>query len=102
MMGFPVGGSPYSYGGMMGGYYGMMRGLGFGGEWSYGLGAVGIISGIVILVGAVIIYNKPAQAPTWGTLVLAVSVVSLFGMAGFFLGAILGAVGGILAITWKK
>jgi len=60
MTGFPVAGSPYQYGGMMGGYYGgtmggyygMMRGLGFGGGWSYGLAAVGIVSGIIILISA--------------------------------------------------
>lgn len=107
---FPVSGSPYYYGGMMGGYYGgmmggyygMMQGFGFGGAWSYGLGAIGILSGIIILAGAVMVYNRPAQASTWGTLVLVFSIVSLFGMGGFFFGAILGVVGGILALTWKK
>jgi len=49
------------------------------------------------------LYNsKPAQASAWGTLVLVFSVVSLLGMGGFFLGAILGIVGGILALTWKR
>jgi len=91
----------YYYGGMMGGYYGMMHGFGFGGGWFYGLAAIGIASGIVVLVGAIMVYNQPAKASTWGALILAFSIVSLFGMGGFFLGAILGVMGGILAITWK-
>jgi hypothetical protein len=92
----------YYYGGMMGGYYGMMRGFGFGGWWFYGLAVIGILSGIIILVGAIMIYNQPAKASAWGTLVLAFSIVSLFGMGGFFFGAIMGVVGGILAMTWKR
>jgi len=92
----------YYYGGMMGGYYGMMRGFGFGGGWFYGLAAIGIVSGIIILVGAIMLYNQPASSSTWGALILAFSIVSLFGMGGFFFGAILGVVGGILALTWKK
>jgi len=89
------------YGGMMGGYYGMMQGFGFGGGWFYGMAAIGTVSGIIILVGAIMIYNQPAKASTWGALILAFSIVSLFGMGGFFFGAILGVVGGILALTWR-
>lgn len=92
----------YYYGGMMGGYYGMMHGFGFGGGWFYGLAAIGIASGAVVLVGAIMVYNQPAKASTWGALILAFSIVSLFGMGGFFFGAILGVVGGTLALTWKK
>ena len=101
--------SSYYYGGMMGGhygmingYYGMMRGFGFGGMWFYGLAAIGIISGIIILVGAIMLYNQPTKTSTWGALILAFSIVSFFGMSGFFIGAILGVLGGILAITWKR
>ncbi len=112
----PVGGSPHNYGGMMGGYYGgmmggyygmmggyygMMGGLGFGGGWWYGLVALGIVSGAAILVGAVMIYSQPGRTPTWGAVILVFSIVSLLGMGGFFLGAILGFIGGILSLTWK-
>ncbi len=107
MTSFPLSGGPFYggmmgyYGGMMGGYYGMMQGFG-GAGWFYGLAAVGVVSGIVILIGAIMTYNQPAKASTSGALILAFSIVSLFGMGGFFLGAILGVVGGIFALTWKK
>ena len=107
IMSFPLGG-PYYYGGMMGGYYGMMngyygmmQGFGFGG-WHYALAAIGLVSGVIILVGAIMIYTQSTNVSTWGALILAFSVVSFFGMGGFFVGAVLGAVGGILAITWKQ
>jgi hypothetical protein len=97
-------GRPYygmmgGYYGMMGGYYGMMQSFGYGG-WFYLFEAVGLVAGIGVLVGAVMIYSRPSEAPTWGLLVLVFSLVSFFGMGGFFFGAILGVIGGILALTW--
>jgi hypothetical protein len=94
-------GGPY-YGGMMGGYYygGMMRGLGFGG-WFFGLEAIGVVSGIIVLLGAIMVYNRTGQASTWGALTLVFSILSLLATGGFLVGAVPGAVGGILAITWK-
>ena len=104
MMTFSYGG-PYAgmmggYYGMMGGYYGMMQGYGYE-VWFYGAAALGLIAGIAVLAGAIMIYARPARTSTWGLLVLVFSAVSLLGMGGFFLGAILGIVGGVLAITWR-
>lgn len=100
-------GSPSHYNGMMGGYYrGMMGGyygmMGGSGGWFYGFAALGIVSGLLVLVGAVMMYTQPRQATTWGVVVLVFSIVSLSGGGGFFVGAILGFVGGILALTWKQ
>lgn len=106
-LGMGLSGRPsYYYGGMMGGYAGMMNGYygmmgGYGSGWFFGLAAIGIISGLLVLVGALMIYNDPGKVAGWGTLILVFSIVSLFGMGGFFIGAVLGLVGGILALTWK-
>ncbi len=91
----------YYYGGMAGGFYGMMHGFGFGGGWFYGLAAIGVISGIVVLIGAIMSFIQPDRASTFGTIIFAFSLASLFATGGFFVGSILGVVGGILAITWK-
>ncbi len=102
MMAFSYG-APYY--GMMGGYYGMMNGyygfMGGNGGWLYGIAAVGLVSGIVVLIGAVMLYTRPSNASTWGLLVLIFSIVSFFGMGGFFIGAILGVVGGALALAGR-
>ena len=95
MMMFSYGTSYYSF---MGGYYGMMGG---DGGWSYWTAAVGLIAGVAVLAGAVMIYARPASASTWGLVVLIFTILSFFGMGGFFIGAILGIIGGILAMTWK-
>ena len=64
--------------------------------------AVGLISGAAILIAAYMLYNNPAQAQIWGTIVLAFSITSLLSMGGFLVGALLGLVGGILALTWRQ
>jgi len=92
------------YGGMMGRYlsgpgFGMMGGYRFGGIF----GLAGIVFGIVVVVSAVMLYNKPIEHSKWGLLVLIFSVLSVFGsaMAGFGVGLILGVLGGMFALTWK-
>ena len=104
MLAFAATGTGY---GMMGGYQGMMNGYGMmrgflTGPWFYSLAWVGLAAGAVILVGAVMLYARPGSIHTSGVLILAFSVVSLLGMGGFFVGAILGVVGGALAITSKQ
>ncbi len=86
-------------GGMMSGYYPMMQG--FGG-WFYAFAVLGIAAGILVLLGAIMMYGRPREAAMWGALVLGFSVVSFFGAGGFFIGAVLGILGGILALTWRE
>ena len=83
----------------MNGYYGMMQG--FGG-WYYGFAVVGIAAGVLVLFSAIMMYDRPRQVAAWGALVLVFSAISLFGAGGFFVGAVLGIVGGILALTWRE
>lgn len=70
--------------------------------WLSTFSVLGLVSGIVIVASALMLQNRPSEAKTWGTLILVFSVVSLFGMGGFIIGAILGIIGGILALTWKS
>jgi len=88
-------------GSMMGGYQGIMGGMGFGSGMFFGMSIIGVVSGLLVLVGAMMLYNRPRDASTWGLVVLVFSVLSLLGMGGFFIGAVLGIVGGLLALTWK-
>jgi hypothetical protein len=66
-----------------------------------GLGALGLILGILILFGAFQIKNHPETSRTWGILIIVFSLVSYLGGAGFILGLILGLVGGLLAYLWR-
>lgn len=75
----------------------MMHGYGGGTWWSW----IGIAAGVVVLVGAAVLYSRPASARGWGVAILVVSAVGLLAGAGGFLAGILGIIGGILAIAWK-
>ena len=86
----------YSYPYMMGGYYSGSNGY-YG--VMYGLESIGIITGILVIVFAILMKSKPAGRKNYGALILAFSLVSLVGMGGFFIGAIIGLVGGVLALT---
>ncbi len=101
----------------MSGHYGMMSGTGgmtMGGRfgmmmplqsfiWTT-MAVVSVISigtGVILITGGYFIYGKPESAGKWGVAILVASVVSLFSMGGFFIGPILGIIGGVLALTRK-
>ena len=119
-----IGGSLIIIGGLvslsmlgMSGHYGMMSGTGgmmMGGRFGMMMplqsfiwttmavfSVISIVTGTVLIVGGYFIYGKPERAGKWGVAILAASVVSLFSMGGFFVGPILGIIGGILALTTK-
>ena len=90
-------------GSMMGYMSGMMDGFGTSGVLSgvlvIAVSVIGIASGIVVIYGAFSVRSKPEERTTWGALILAFSLISLLGLGGFLVGAILGILGGILALV---
>lgn len=99
-------------GGMMGGFgWGRMMGDWHGnGGWMWGRGVrsfgvwspwFGICAGIVVLVGAVMLYVRPEQRRSWGIVILVASALNIFfGMMGLLAGT-LGIIGGVLALSAK-
>jgi len=63
---------------------------------------VGIVFGAVVIIGAVLMYKKPLQTRQWGVIVLIASALSFVGMGGFMIGAILGVIAGVIALTKKE
>ena len=83
---------------------GMMRNFGFYGYssgWMIALTVGGLVSGIIVLIGAIMLNVRPREHVIWGILVLVFSVASFVGMGGYFIGAILGIAGGAIALTYK-
>ncbi len=71
--------------------------------FTYGAGAIlGIfaIFGIIIIIGAIMMYTSPGSARTWGIVVLVLGIISMIGIVTA-LGGLLSLIGGILAIVWK-
>lgn len=88
------------WGGMMGGNWQIFT-------WPYpawSLGIMAIISlaaGASVLVGAYKMKVEPEKLRTWGFLVLISSIVAFVCIGGFGLGAVLGIIGGVIAIVKK-
>lgn len=111
-------------GGMMGGigFGGMMRGQGdqygpagmsrfqgmSGWMWGSGIHAFGaswpwfgVAAGIVVLIGAVMLYVRPQERWGWGMAILIISAVDFFVGMGGLLAGVLGVIGGALAMAGK-
>lgn len=88
--------------GTMGGYHGMMGSFGFpfGSMGAFSL--LGLISGIIIVIAAFMLEARPQEQNAWGILIVVFSAISFLNMGGFFIGAILGLVGGAFALSLKK
>ena len=65
------------------------------------MGAFGLVSGAIVLMSSVFTLSRIGQPRTWGILILVFSILSFVGLGGFVVGAVLGMVGGILALRWK-
>ena len=85
--------------GMMNGYHGFMGGGEFG--FFSVLSILGLISGVVIIVSAVMLRLQPQEHLTWGVLILVFALVSFADMGGYFIGAILSLIGGAFAISYR-
>ncbi len=101
--GFGMGGmmGGFGMGGMMGSFQGMMGSLGIPLSFMSGFFLIGLVSGVMVTIGAVMLNAHPSEHMAWGIIILVFSVISLLGMGGFVVGAILGIVGGTLSLSWK-
>ena len=88
-------------GNMMGSYGGITGGMGFSWLFFAGMAIFCVVAAILVLAGTFLLYAQPERASTWGTTILIFSILELFGMGGFFIGAIVGIIGGTLALTWR-
>ncbi len=91
----------WSGGGMMGGGWGMMMSGGFMWDAVGTMATISVGAGTVSIVGGYSIYKRPESSDAWSVAILISGIVGLVGMSGFFIGPILGIIGGILARTKK-
>ena len=68
----------------------------FGVWWPW----VGLVTGALAVIGAVVILANPARHTGWGITMIVAAVVGLLLGTGGLIAAILVIVGGVLAITW--
>lgn len=61
----------------------------------------GVITGPIVLTAAILLYTHTRQQMLWGTIIVAGAIIGLLSGGGFFVGSVLGIVGGLIAITVK-
>jgi hypothetical protein len=99
MRGGPSGGGMGMMGGGIGGWVMMSGGFMWATVWT--AVAISIGAGVVSVVGGYAIHKQPESSGIWGIAILISGIVGLVGLSGFFIGPILGIVGGILALVRK-
>lgn len=89
--------------GMMGSYGSMMSGMSSRMVLLFGGNAVlGVAAGVFVMLRALMLYMQPEQTLSGGTVIAVFSGLSLLGTGLFFIGAIVGLLGGLLALTSKR
>ncbi len=100
---FSVGSAPFGgYWGMMSGWHGMTGSYGFAYDYLLVLSVAGLACGVIVVVGGFMLSLRPLEHVTWGVLIVIFSAISFVSMGGWFVGAILGIVGGTLALAWRS
>jgi len=91
----PVWGCPC---GMMWRWGGSMMAWPFGGMMIL-TSIIAVVSGVVLIIGGLMIRSNPKDASLWGSIILVFSVIGFLGGGGFIIGSLIGLIGGILAIS---
>lgn len=65
----------------------------------YGLTAVGLIFGALVLLGALMLHIKPLHKKAWSIIVIVFSIPSVITGGGFIIGFILGIIGGVKGLS---
>ena len=100
---FSVGSAPFGgFWGMMSGWHGMTGSYGFAYDYLLVLSVLGLACGVLVVVGGFMLSLRPLDHVTRGVLIVIFSAISLVSMGGWFVGAILGIVGGALALARRS
>jgi hypothetical protein len=88
--------------GAMDSYHNFMGTYSSSSSFFAGLSVVALICGIIVVIGAIILRVQPHQHLPWAIVIIAFSAVSFVGMGGYFIGAVLGIIGGAFELTIRR
>ena len=87
--------------GIMGGYHNFMGGASSDGFLA-GISLLAVICGVIVVMSSINLRLNPQQRMIWAAVIIVFSTVSFVGMGGFFIGAILGIIGGLFVIATRQ
>ncbi len=85
----------------MGGYHNFMGTYAASTGFFTAVSVVSIICSVIVVFAAFVLRLHPREHVMWGIVIIVFSAVSFAGMGGFFVGAVLGIIGGVLALTYR-
>jgi hypothetical protein len=88
--------------GAMDGYHNFMGTYASSTSFLTGISMVAVICGVIVIIGAIMLRAQTHQHIPWALLIIAFSAVSFVGMGGYFIGAILGIIGGTFELTVRR
>jgi hypothetical protein len=98
-----------NFGGLGGFMQGMMNGnhnfMGsYGNSYSFlaGISVISIVCGVIVLIGALMLKVQPRDHKIWAIVIIVFSAVSFIGMGGYFIGAIIGIIGGVFVLSIRQ
>jgi hypothetical protein len=87
--------------GMMGSYHNFMGSYASSTSFFTAISVASFVCGVIVLMSALVLRLHPQEHFLWGAVIVVFSAVSFVGMGGYFVGAIFGIIGGVLALTYK-
>ena len=67
-----------------------------------GISVIALVCGVIVLMGALMLRVQPRNHTIWAAIIIVFSVISFVGMGGYFIGAILGLIGGIFELSIRQ
>src|SRR5437870_9960569 len=64
-------------------------------------GIVGLIFGLIVILGSVMLYQKPQSHTMWGVIIIILSIIAFHAVWGFGIGSLLVFIGAFLALVYK-
>jgi glucan phosphoethanolaminetransferase (alkaline phosphatase superfamily) len=86
---------------MMDSYHNFMGSYATSTSFFTGLSLIAVICGVIIIMAAILLQVQPHQHNIWAAVIIVASIVSFVGMGGYFIGAVLGIVGGAFQLAIK-
>jgi hypothetical protein len=88
--------------GTMDGYHNFRGNYASSTSFLAGISLVGVICGVIVLIGAIMLRVQPHQHIPWAIIIIVFLAVSLVGMGDYFIGAILGIIGGAFELSVRQ
>ena len=88
--------------GFMDGNHNFMGNYASSNSFLAGISVIALVCGVIVLMGALMLRVQPRNHTIWAAIIIVFSVISFVGMGGYFIGAILGLIGGIFELSIRQ